>query len=246
MKRNLRILIALALFYILVAVFAVILLGGKSSIFNRDRNSFGAKPAVMSQTVIGEEADNTQTDTAVEDAPVVTEPEPAPEPEPEPEEEEVAEPEPVVYEPRYFSFRTTNTQPDLRFRTAPSEDASIITKLFPGTGGYILEPGNKWCKVVSNSGREGYLATEFLALTEWTEETFPEKYVDMVAAPTEELTVPQFTTLLKDGSETESEEGTGTGEGTDTASGTETTDGAAPAEPAPAEAAPAATETATP
>lgn len=239
MKRNLRILIALALFYIVVAVFAIILLGGKSSIFNRDRNSYGAKPAAMTQTVIGENADETQTVESPAE-PVVTEQEsePEPEPEPAPEPEPEPEPEPVVYEPRYFSFRTTNTQPDLRFRTEPSEDAPIITKLFPGTGGYILEPGNKWCKVISNSGKEGYLATEYLALTEWTEETFPEQYVDMVEAPVEELTVPQFTTLLKDGSETEAE--------AESAEDTEAAGDAAPAEPAPTEAAPASTETATP
>ncbi len=220
MKRNLRIFIALAVFYIIVALFALILLGGKSSVFNRDRKSYGAKPAALTQTVIGESAevaepvatepsgDVTDVTTTVQEPdpaepePEQAEPEPAePAPEPEPE------PEPEVFEIRYFSFRTTNTQPDLRFRTGPSEDASVITKLFPGTGGYITEPGNEWCKVVSNSGREGYLSTRYLAVTELTEETFPADYIDMVEAPTEELTAPQFTTLLKDGSETEPAEG---------------------------------------
>ena len=80
---------------------------------------------------------------------------------------------------------------------------------FEGDGNltYIFT-ANKLKGIVSmNLGKlEGYLATEYLALTEWTEDTFPQQYVDVVAAPTEELTVPQFTTLLKDGSEIDTAE----------------------------------------
>ena len=97
----------------------------------------------------------------------------------------------VVYEKRYLSFTTTNDEP-LRFRKGPSEDAEIITKLFTGTLGYVTQPGNEWCKVVMTTGREGYLATEFLGMKELTEEEYPEKFRDLVEAPQEDLTELKF------------------------------------------------------
>ena len=109
--------------------------------------------------------------------------------EPEIEEEQIEEP--VVYEKRYLSFTTTNDEP-LRFRKGPSEDAEIITKLFTGTLGYVTQPGNEWCKVVMTTGREGYLATEFLGMKELTEEEYPEKFRDLVEAPQEDLTELKF------------------------------------------------------
>ena len=210
MKRNMGIFMALAIFYILVAVLALIILGGKNSFFNKGKDTYGATPAVMSQTVIGENADTreniepatveivqpVEVATEIEDE-VITEPETEAEEEVTEDIEPEPEAEPVVYEKRYFSFTTTNDEP-LRFRKGPSEDAEIITKLFTGTLGYVTKPGNEWCKVVMTTGREGYLATEFLGMKELNEDTYPEKYIDLVEAPDEELTAAQFNELLRE------------------------------------------------
>ena len=197
---------ALAIFYVMVAVLALIMLGGKSSFFNKGKDTYGAEPAVLSQTVIGENPDNRVAEEPVQ---VVSEPEVIDEisedkeeiveevetePEIEDEEPEIEEEqieEPVVYEKRYLSFTTTNDEP-LRFRKGPSEDAEIITKLFTGTLGYVTQPGNEWCKVVMTTGREGYLATEFLGMKELTEEEYPERFRDLVEAPQEDLTELKF------------------------------------------------------
>ena len=56
MKRNNRIFIALFAFFIVVAIGALLMLDGKGSVFNRGRDSLGATPSVMSQTVIGDES----------------------------------------------------------------------------------------------------------------------------------------------------------------------------------------------
>ena len=42
------------------------------------------------------------------------------------------------------------------------------------------------------TGREGYLATEFLGMKELTEEEYPEKFRDLVEAPQEDLTELKF------------------------------------------------------
>ena len=62
MKKNMGIFMALAIFYILVAVLALIMLGGKNSFFNKSKDTYGAQPAVLSQTVIGENSDNRVTE----------------------------------------------------------------------------------------------------------------------------------------------------------------------------------------
>ena len=244
MKRNTPIFIALAVFFVIVALGALTLLSKDGSVFNRSHADYGTEPAVLTQTVIGEEPKET--------VPAVTEPEPAPEPEPEPEavevEEEAEEPEPEpVFEIRYFTLETNNSTTILRLREAPSEEAEIIKKMYPGSHGIVLQPGNEWCHVRMNSGLEGYCATEFLTLTEVTEEAYPAEYADRVEAPVEELNVPAFTTLLIDKTSEEAQEDalmgeTGTAEeapadvaAADTVPATETT----PAEPA-AEATPAA------
>ena len=212
---------ALAIFYILVAVLALIMLGGKNSFFNKSKDTYGAQPAVLSQTVIGENSDNRvteQPDLVVEEPAVTqeiedveeevieqTQEEPVVEDEVVEVEEEPAE-EPVVYEKRYLSFTTTNDEP-LRFRKGPSEDAEIITKLFTGTLGYVTQPGNEWCKVVMTTGREGYLATEFLGMKELTEDEYPEKFRNLVEAPQEELTQLKFVEVADEETQvTESEE----------------------------------------
>ena len=221
MKKNMGIFMALAIFYILVAVLALIMLGGKNSFFNKSKDTYGAQPAVLSQTVIGENSDNRvteQPDLVVEEPAVTqeiedveeevieqTQEEPVVEDEVVEVEEEPAE-EPVVYEKRYLSFTTTNDEP-LRFRKGPSEDAEIITKLFTGTLGYVTQPGNEWCKVVMTTGREGYLATEFLGMKELTEDEYPEKFRNLVEAPQEELTQLKFVEVADEETQvTESEE----------------------------------------
>ena len=127
MKRNTPIFIALAVFFIIVAVGALALLARDGSVFNRSHADYGTEPAVLTQTVIGEEPQET--------VPAVIEPELEPEPEIEPAEEveaveEVEEPEPEpVYEIRYFTLETNNSTTILRLREAPSEDAEIIKKM---------------------------------------------------------------------------------------------------------------------
>ena len=199
MKRNMGIFMALAIFYILVAVLALIILGGKNSFFNKGKDTYGATPAVMSQTIIGENADTRENNepatveivqpvevaTEIEDE-VITEPETEAEEEVTEDIEPEPEAEPVVYEKRYFSFTTTNDEP-LRFRKGPSEDAEIITKLFTGTLGYVTKPGNEWCKVVMPTGTVGYCATEYLNMVEVSQEEFPSEFVQMVEPPEEDL-----------------------------------------------------------
>ena len=141
-------------------------------------------------------------------------------------------------------METNNSTTILRLREAPSEDAEIIKKMYPGSHGVVLQPGNEWCHVMMNSGLEGYCATEYLTLTEVTKEAFPAEYVDRVEAPVEELNVPAYTTLLIDKTSEDAEEafieGTGTGEAV-------SADGTAEAAPAAdATAAPAADAAAAP
>lgn len=192
MKHSGRIFIALFAFFITVAVGALMMLGSKSSVFNRDSNSIGAKTAVMSQTVVGDEPSK---DMSISDDFADTPSEEASEEVTEAAVEAVSEPEPETLEPepenarekRYFTFVTSTTYTILRVREAPSEDAAIIHKLSKKTPGYILQPGNTWSKVVTMSGSIGYCATEYLDMTEVSAQDFPQEYLDMVLAPEEDL-----------------------------------------------------------
>ncbi len=197
MRNNQRIFIFLFTFFIVVALGSLYFLGGKGSAFDKSRDSLGSATAVLSQMITGlkgsekkePKAEQAIVDTVVEKiiAEPKTEEEPVAEPETvkEPAEEQVEEPE--TYEVRYFTFVTGTQRDTLRMRTEPSESGQIITKLKKKTFGYVLKPGNKWCKVVTKGGSSGYCATEYLILTEVTKEDFPPEHQESVEAPDEEL-----------------------------------------------------------
>ncbi|MCR5594711.1 MAG: SH3 domain-containing protein [Lachnospiraceae bacterium] len=226
MKRNTKIFIALCAFYVLVALLALLLLNGTDSVFNRDGSSPGAKPSVMSQTIIGEvQEPETEPEPVAEEVSEPEETEPVETQTEEAVEEEVTEPEATepeeeTYPIRYFTFITDTKNTILRLREEPSETATILNKLSLQTPGYILKPGNEWCKVVMPTGTVGYCSTEYLLITEVTEDTYPAEFLADVEASEEELTAPAFTTKLIDGTVPESEL-------TDPALGTENTDPAA-------------------
>ncbi len=202
MRRNSSIFIALFVFFIAVAMGALFLLSGRGSVFNRDTDSIGAQTAVMSENVVGEEATE-----EVSAASVISVPEPAAAEatveeaaaEESVKEEAAAEAtveeasqEETVPEKKYYKFVTNTEQYVLRVRQEPSEDSTIVGNLKKGTPGYVLVPGNKWCKVIGADTVEGYCATEYLLLTEVTEEDYPEKYRSLVEAPSEEFTEGVF------------------------------------------------------
>ena len=179
-------------FFTVVALGSLLFLSQTGSAFNRTNKSLGAETAVLTQTIINEpEAEITEepepeaeveppvvedTMASMAEASVVPEPEPEPEPE-----------EPQI---RYFSYKVDTMVTILRLREEPSEFSEVIAKLAKGGTGYVLVPGNQWCKVVSANGNVGYCSTDYLVLTEMTQEEFPEKYRDQVEAPTDSLSAP--------------------------------------------------------
>lgn len=196
MRDNQRIFIFLMTFFTVVALGSLLFLSQTGSAFNRTNKSLGAETAVLTQTIINEPEEE-----------AVAQPEPEPEPEIEApvvedtmasmaeasvEEEPESEPEPEPEEPqiRYFSYKVDTMVTILRLREEPSEFSEVIAKLAKGGTGYVLVPGNQWCKVVSANGNVGYCSTDFLVLTEMTAEEFPEKYREQVEAPTESLSAP--------------------------------------------------------
>ena len=187
MRDNQRIFIVLFTFFTVVALGSLLLLSAGGSVFNRNRDSFGAQPAVLDNTTII--ADEAATVASSEE--VAPEPEPVPEPEP--------EPEPVVQEPvkeepveepakiRYFTFTVSTRSTVLNVRENPGMDATILKKLPKSAKGYILKPGAEWSLVRSEKGTEGYCSNEYMEITEVTAEDFPEDLRERVEAPEEEL-----------------------------------------------------------
>ena len=196
MRNNQRIFIFLFTFFIVVALGSLIFLGGRGSAFDKTRESLGSGTAALSQTITGlfggEDEDNTAEVTApvIEQAekeePVIQEPAVEETPVEEPVEEEPAEAA-DSFEIRYFTFVTDTHGTNLHIRQDPSESAMIISRLKDGSHGFVLKPGNDWCRIVIMDGTEGYCATEYLKLTEVTKDEFYDKYVDKVEAPEEEL-----------------------------------------------------------
>ncbi len=205
MRVNQKVFIFLLAFFVIVAFGSLLFLDGSGSVFDRTKDSVGAETAVLSQTIIGEEDSSDLNESvakiAEESKEVVEEPEIAEEPvveepvveepvveEPAVEEEAVQE-EPVEEEPslRYFTFETNTQTANLRLREKPLLDSTVVSKLKKGSKGYVLKPGNQWCKVVTEYGLEGYCSTEYLILTEVTAEDFPEEHVEKVEPADEEL-----------------------------------------------------------
>lgn len=200
MKRNSIIFIVLFVFFIVVAVGALLMLDPSHSVLSKDARSLGAQTAVMSKTVVGEEptgdvlVPDTISETATEEVSVEEVVEEATT-----EATEVADTgdasgagaegtgaEAIPVE-RYFTFKTSTTRTVLNFRKEPSENAKVLWKLAPGTFGYILLPGNEWCKVALENGEIGYCATEYLDMTEVTRADFPEEFAAMVEISEEKL-----------------------------------------------------------
>ncbi len=208
MKRTSKILLAVAIFYFVVSLGALIILRDTGTIFDRTRKSFGAQKAALSDNIVGEipetehalpspveypEEENRETVEAVPD----TE---EPVQEPEPTEEPVFEGYPI----RYLSFVTNTVDTNLNMRNEPSMSAKVTNRLAMKTTGYVIKPGNTWCYVVTSRGNYGYCSTEFLLFTEYTKDTFPAQYADEVEAPEEELNY-QFENLPVAGEETAEE-----------------------------------------
>lgn len=197
MRNNQRIFIVLFTFFTVVALGSLLLLTTKGSVFNRNRDSFGAQPAVLDNaTIIANDAASVESTEEVVQP--VAEAEPVAEPEPVAEEPAATEPaatEQVAEEPagiRYFTFTVSTKTTVLNVRENPGLDAAILKKLPKNTKGYILKPGNDWSFVRSENGTEGYCSNEYLDITEVTAEDFPEDLRDRVEAPTEELPVSIF------------------------------------------------------
>lgn len=188
-------------FFAVVALGSLLFLSQTGSAFNRTNKSLGAETAVLTQTIINEPEAEPEVPEVVEEEPVVEEP-PVVEDtmaavadasvEPEPEQEVEPEPEPEPEEPqiRYFSYKVGTAITILRLREEPTEFGEVKGRLAKGSTGYILVPGNQWCKVVTSKGNVGYCSTEYLIFTEMTEEEYPEKYRDQVEAPGDSLSAP--------------------------------------------------------
>lgn len=200
MKHTSRLFIALFAFFIVVALGALFMLSGTGSVFNKSHATPGSETAVMSQTIVGDEAvigacwnddfaeeevveaseeetsetiQNSENDAAGGDLAS--------------DAQNLEQENENTREIRYFTFVTGTRYTILRLREEPSEDAEILAKLNKKTPGYIIQPGNEWSKVVMPTGTVGYCATKYLKITEVTRQEFPQEFVDMVEAPVEDL-----------------------------------------------------------
>lgn len=199
MKHTSRLFIALFVFFIVVAFGALYMLSGTGSVFNRDKNTPGSETAVMSQTILGDEAvmgvswnddfaddgfDEASQQDSSGDSTEAADMDAAGGDSASDSEDLTAK---NTREIRYFTFVTGTKYTILRLRAEPSEDGEILAKLNKKTPGYIIQPGNEWSKVVMPTGTVGYCATKYLKITEVTKQEYPAEFVDMVEAPVEDL-----------------------------------------------------------
>lgn len=75
----------------------------------------------------------------------------------------------------YYAFKTINEVQGLRIRTEPSLDASIISKMKPGSVGYVLVLGDEW-SYVTDGKHVGYSANEYLELIELDADNLPDDF----------------------------------------------------------------------
>lgn len=172
MRRNRNAFILLFIFFIAVAVGSLLGLNGKSSVFDRDINTLGAKNAVMNEAVIGTEptASEASSEELLE---IVAKPYSEP--------KTVDETESLDDEARFFTFKVNTKYTVLRLREEPSLEGNVIDRLLPGTTGYVLESGDEWCRVyVEQSDETGYVATEYIEVSEITKEELPEDIREQV------------------------------------------------------------------
>lgn len=217
MRNNVKYFTFLFIFFIVIAIGSLFVLNGSASVFDRSAGTFGADEAILQNIVIGTEAesdtimeeaaqydsgDNNDFVQADVEPEVTTEPEPAmeevvePEPEPVTEPETVAEPEPeaqeeVPQEPedgkRYFTYEVSTKVNALRLRSDTSIESGILANLPKNSKGYIIKPGNSWCKVYTEKGKTGYVSTDYLLITEVTKDDFPAEVQEMVEETTDTL-----------------------------------------------------------
>ena len=197
MRNNQRIFIVLFTFFTVVALGSILILSTKGSVFNRNRNSFGAQPAVLDNTTIiaGDSATaESSEEAAAEPTPVETPAaessvEEAPVAESSVEEAPVEEPveETPAPEIKYYTFSVSTESTALNLRKAPSLYAGIIAKLPKKTTGYVLRPGSEWSYIRTEDGAIGYSSNDYLVITKVSEEDFPEDIRGSVEAPTEDL-----------------------------------------------------------
>ena len=180
-RRNKKIIIFMACFYVVIAILAAAFLNIKGSVFEM-RSKFsmsleGNQKSELQKTLV--------TGT------VVSENKPEPEPvEAEPEEPQTmvmdedssitvqpgvlmenTEPEP---EKHYYEFTAINAHTILHMREEPDIKSKSIYKLKPGTKGYVLELGDDW-SYVTTEGHAGYCSNEYLNMSEIPEEEYPEE-----------------------------------------------------------------------
>ncbi len=72
---------------------------------------------------------------------------------------------------KYYKFTTLNRSTRLHIRETASINGKIVSRLKPGSSGYVLELGPTWCLIESGTVK-GYAFCEYLELVEITEEEF--------------------------------------------------------------------------
>ena len=200
MRRNQRIFIFLFTFFCVVAIGSILFLNGKSSVFYRNRDSFGAETATLTDTVIGstELASNLEKsdviDVSTESSSLevkveVKENSATEEFSNEPEANAEASVEISIEEPesniKYYKFKVVTEKYNLRLREEPSTAAPVPEMMKKGETGYVLKTGDDWTKVYTELGNIGYCSSEYLELTEVEKSDYPIEIQDLVEAPDE-------------------------------------------------------------
>jgi uncharacterized protein YgiM (DUF1202 family) len=183
MRRNQNTFILLFIFFIAIAVGSLFALDGKNSVFDRGINTLGVKNALLNELVVGTQPQDMEESFETSD--------PEPDEETKIQQEQVSVPSDVK-EPsddgvRFFILTVNTKNTILRLREEPSTKSAVIDKLEKGSSGYVLQPGNIWCKVSVPSGMTGNVATKNIKVTEVLREEFPEDLRECVTAPTEIL-----------------------------------------------------------
>ncbi|MBQ6968589.1 MAG: hypothetical protein IJP84_11900 [Lachnospiraceae bacterium] len=185
-----NVLIAVALFYIAVAVMAVGILGVTGMVSDKKE---AASELLRENT---EDGDDRLPEPKVE--PILEEPSTEEATEEEPTEEiaeegsgldEILSEAEVVEEPesgeKYYSFTANNSAGRLNVRKEPTVRAKVIARIHPGTKGYVLDIGEEWTHVAVSENM-GYCANEYLAMQEIPEDEFPEELKEFIGTGTME------------------------------------------------------------
>lgn len=72
----------------------------------------------------------------------------------------------------YYKIITTNRFSSLNVRIAPGLSSKVIGKLPPGSIGYVLEKGEEWSKIKTDT-QEGYCSNEYLSFEQISKGEFP-------------------------------------------------------------------------